>query len=597
MCGIVGWIKKEGIVHPRKCQDSLERIRHRGPDCRQMLFFGESGVCRTTTPDDRAIVPGNGFFGHARLSIIDLEEASNQPFTTDGDSWIVFNGEIYNYIELRSELEAKGHVFSTGSDTEVMLRALQEEGPRAIRKFNGMWSFAYLDRRNGVVLMSRDRYGKKPLFYSHDGEQMVFGSEFKSLFAILGDGARKLNPAFARTFVETGEWMGIHDDGGCYEGIRSIRAGSVSLLDLKTFQFREVFSDENRYSDLPAGLDEDALREMVRDSVRLRLRSDVPLGVLVSGGVDSSIVAASVPEEGKGNVKFFSGDTGHGNDVRFSQIVCEALGVAMVSERVAPGGDILDLMRDMTRQYELPLWLCGNSIGVFQMYRAMARHGLKVVLDGTGGDEVFGGYFNFYAKSVVDDHLCNGRYAELVRFINDCRLHCHFDHRALIRHVASRVFGGHAGGKTPLRDMQIRDITSGHLPGWLYMNDQNSMAHSMEARSPLLDFRLAGCVSLPVDAKFRDGFNKHLLRRAMPESIPDSVRWRRDKQGFRWLPDDLLEKNTAAIEKTIEDSGYVREHLRDYPFRNGDGTLRHHLWTMRLFCVAMLDEVHGISGT
>jgi len=594
MCGITGWIKRNGPVSTNECVTALKKISHRGPDSQKLLFWNKVHHSVFDINSKINPFPSNGFFGHARLSIIDLEKQSNQPFTLDGNSWIIFNGEIYNYVELRKDLEGLGHNFITSSDTEVLLRCILHYGDRCIEYLNGMWSFAFLDLKKQSILFSRDRYGKKPLFYYADDNQFVFGSEFKCIFSIIGEDKRKFNPKFARKFIENGEWDDVYSEENCYSGIKSIAAGTVEKLDLRSFVLSKTFYSKNvfNFSGDPNAFE---LSELVQDSVRIRLRSDVPVGLLVSGGVDSSIIAGFLKQDFARKVHFFAGDTGHGNDLKFSKLVSESIEKQLIIEKVAPDKNVMAVLKEMTSQYELPLWLLGNSIAVFLMYRAMKEHGLKVILDGTGGDEVFGGYFNFYSKSVVDDLLVNKDYLNLGKFIWSCKKHSHYPYQELLKYTIQRINERSSIEEIPLIKYQIFDISHGHLPSWLYMNDQNSMSHSMEARSPLLDYRLSKYVGLPTNQKFHKGYNKYLLRTAMPKTIPQEVAWRRDKQGFRWQPQSLLNDNEKEILNILNKSTYIKKHLSNFSYKKNDGSLIHNIQTLRMFCVALLDDIYFIQ--
>ena len=284
---------------------------------------------------------------------------------------------------------------------------------------------------------------------------------------------------------------------------------------------------------------------------------------------------------------------GGGEDLVFARQVAESLGVPLKIIDVTADDRTLELLTEMTAQYEIPLWLMGNSIAMFQMYRAMAAEGIRVVLDGTGGDEIFGGYFRYYAKNVVSDQYRRRQWRAMWAFLYHCWRHDQYPAKKLVRHLAGLVSGGGRGQTSDFQDLeqaQLSDIRIGNLPSWIYMNDQNSMAHSIESRSPLLDYRLVKYLKLPTAQKFGRGFNKLALRRAIPSNIGDAVRWRRDKQGFRWSPDELVSRNRSQMLQCIHGSAYLKER---YPSKLDEAGKLGQKRLLSLHAVALLDEINA----
>ena len=553
MCGIVAWLcfatARRRDVNSLALQRAVLHLRHRGPDAQRLgVWAPESGLEVFPAAAARTVAAHSYQvgLGHSRLSIVDLSPQSDQPMlSADGRHALVFNGAIYNYLELRDELEGRGCVFRTRSDTEVLLQALIQWGPQALHKLNGMWAFAFFDLEGRSLLLSRDRFGKKPLFQFRDEHSLILASEYKALFAILGEEARELDPGFVDGFLRHERWC-VEGTRSAYRGVESVPAGAVLSVDLEHGRVDTVFEESPRDLFEAAGREPlgddwgEQLAEDLASAVRLRLRSDVPVGVLLSGGVDSSLVAgfAEKLQPAGSGLSWYTGDAGGGNDLHFARRSAETLGVSLTTVDVRADGNALDLLSEMTAQYEIPVWVLGNSIAMFQMYRAMHADGIRVVLDGTGGDEIFGGYFRSYALSAVSDHVAQRSWSDLAGFIYHCWRHGQFPASRLLRHAIRRLQPG-AGAET-LEATQLDDLQAGNLPSWLYMNDQNSMHHSIEARSPLLDARLLTFLRLPATEKFGHGFNKLALRRAMPANLSDDVRWRRDKQGFRWQRDPLV---------------------------------------------------------
>lgn len=578
MCGICVWINRQGRGRSALLAQAIGRLRHRGPDNRNLFLWRGKG--HGTVLDAEGPLPEEGFFAglaHTRLSIIDLADASNQPMLSgDGKRAIIFNGEVYNYLELRRELQAQGAEFRTAGDTEVLLNLLERRGADALRQVNGMWAFALLDLDARTLLLSRDRYGKKPLFYYADDENFIAASEFKAIFAILEafGKKRRVNPHYLTAFLAGKRYPTFGDGQTFYQDIRQVPHGCSLRLGLERFDLQLL--EHNRIGDwLDQEADMEAMGPLIADAVRLRLRSDVPVAVMVSGGVDSSTVAAHVAAdpEARRNTAFYTFPT-NDTDVRYSRTLAEALGISLVEVPAVREEEVGACLEELARQFEVPVNLDVIALPGYLTCRRMAADGIRVVLDGTGGDEVLGGYPNNYIlaldnlrrerrfwralgmKLLVDSWEkqppakrlsrwiqffgrmvwpkaqwpastpmaqaellgANGRVldqAETLAVVADC----------FAREVMTRV-----------GDMQRFELERGLMPSYLFMVDQMSMTHSLEMRSPLLDFRLARYVNMPRRDKFRNGFNKYRLRRLLPAAVPDSVRWRQDKKGFAFSP-------------------------------------------------------------
>ncbi len=604
MCGIVGWLSfRPGGSDVRA--DALARavltLHHRGPDRQRLaLWRPEDGLTEVAAAEASALA-GDRFqvgLGHSRLSIIDLSTQSDQPMVSaDGRYVLVFNGEIYDYVELRAQLEAQGVAFRTRSDTEVLLQALIHWGGDALPRLNGMWAFAFFDTKERSLLAARDRFGKKPLFVHRDAEGLVLGSEYKSLFAILGESRRRLEPAFVDHFVAENRWL-VSGRASAYAGVETVPPGSLLRVDLESGRVESRVVEDagtlvTRLEQPPGPGWEEALGEELRSAVRLRLRSDVPVGILLSGGVDSTLVAGLAARLGEGgDISWYAGDTRKGNDLGFARQVAESLDVPLQVVDVRADEQTLDLVARMTAQYELPVWLLGNSIAMFRMYEAMHAEGIRVVLDGTGGDEIFGGYFRFYARNAVSDQFGRRAWGELASFLYHCWLHGQYPLPRLLRHLGRLVSGrsGPGGAFQSLEAAQLEDIRVGNLPSWIFMNDQNSMAHSVESRSPLLDYRLAKYLKLPAAEKFGKGFNKLALRRALPPDVSDAVRWRRDKQGFSWNADEMVSLHRSRMLQRVHDSAYLKDH---YPAELVEPQQIGAKRLLSLHAVALLDELNA----
>ena len=544
MCGIAGQFALNGGKADAALVGAMaERLRHRGPDGEGSLFSGPVGLA------------------HRRLAIIDLSDEGRQPMTNeDGSIWIVFNGEIYNYLELREELLAAGHRFATATDTEVILHAYEEWGRDCLHRFNGMWAFAIWDERRRELFCARDRLGVKPFYYTTAGDSFLFASEIKALRAHPAVG-RRPNDRMLLTFLAWG--VADHTEETMYDGICQLRPAHFIIVS------ERGVGEPQRYWDVTVnaasqGADDEAaarrVRELLTDAVRLRLRSDVPVGTCLSGGIDSSTITVLIndllraerPESVGERQKTFSicFDDPRFDESRHIDTVVAATGVA--SHRTTPDTDGLweDIERLLYLQDE-PF----ASLSIYAQYCVMrlARDEVKVVLDGQGADEQLAGYIAYqapYLRGLLRQGLV---LAALREAVGSAKNHRSFfswaarqfvvrsERRGLLRGSAPEVLR-YAGS---LDEVLKREVTASNLPLLLHWEDRNSMAFSIEARVPFLDYRLVEYLAdLPLDQKIRGGVTKYVLRQAIRGLVPDAVRCRMDKMGFvtpeeAWMKDEL----------------------------------------------------------
>lgn len=536
MCGLCGVVAPGRPPERESVDRMLAALGHRGPDGHGS--FAEDGVA----------------LGHLRLSIIDLSERGLQPFASeDGRLQLLHNGEIYNYLELRAELESAGHRFRSDTDTEVMLAAYREWGRACVEHFNGMWAFALWDSREHSLLLSRDRLGIKPLYYRRDGDRLAFASE---PWVLAGDATRP-NLRAVRDYLE----QGYLDEGDetFFEGIvRLPPAHNLLVAHDGTVTLERYWALEpSEPPDDPV----QAVRETFLDAVRLQLRSDVPVGTCLSGGIDSSAIAVAVSRLGaeqQQTVTAYFEDKGF-DERKYAQVVVDATH----AEAQWVSFDAADLVADLpeiVRAQGEPFGSTSICAGWYVM-REARRAGLKVMLDGQGGDEILAGYRAFFGYR-LSDLLRGGRLreatAELAAFgaVNGPRwaavalVNPHVGERlrlaarSRLRGTATlvapelravdRVAAGN-GAVFPdrLRRQLHLVLTRRGLPELLRYEDRNSMAHSLEARVPFLDHRLVELLfSLDGGELIRRGETKRVLRRALADLLPPIVRERRDKLGF-----------------------------------------------------------------
>ena len=532
MCGLTGIVDFERPPDRAEVERRLDGLAHRGPDGRDVL------------------VDANACLGHLRLAIIDLSDAGLQPMERNG-LHLLHNGEIYNYLEVRDELRGRGHRFSTGTDSEVILAAYREWGERCVEHFNGMWAFVIWDAESRTFFASRDRLGVKPFYYRHAGARFEFASEPW----LLSTGRANIGPV--RDYLE----QGYLDQGDetFFEGVLRLPPGHSLRFDrhgLRRWRYWSL-EDSAPPSDAVA-----AVRETVLDAVRLQLRSDVPVGTCLSGGIDSSSIAVAVAAQGhehQKTVTAYFDDPGF-DERPFARAVVERTG-AEAHWVTFDDDDLVDNLPSIVEAQGEPFGSTSICAGWYVM-REAKRAGLTVMLDGQGGDEVFAGYRASFGYRIAD-LLRTGRVIEAIRELRSFAL-VHGPRWSAVAlatpHVPERArlaARGRVRGSAALVAPALGDVTTTHasgngavfpdrlrqqlhvlltrrgLPELLRYEDRNSMAHSLEARVPLLDHRLVELAfSLPGDELIRGGETKSVLRRALSDLLPPAVAARRDKLGF-----------------------------------------------------------------
>lgn len=588
----------------------MDRLRHRGPDGAGLWDHGE--VC----------------LGHRRLSIIDLASGQQPMSTPDGRYTTTYNGEIYNYVELRKALAEQGHSFRTRSDTEVLLQNYAVHGPEGLHRLNGMFAFAVWDQNTRTLFAARDRLGVKPLYYFWNGHRFVFASEIK---AILVDPEVKTAPDY-EAIASYLAYQYVPSDRTFFAGIRKLLPGHYLTLS----QHKHELVVEQYWSPvrpIEPGLTEadaaEGLRELLKDSVRMRLRSDVPVGVHLSGGVDSSSVAAFAASAAERRLQSFTGKFTHPpgfDESPYAREVAKVLG--MDYHEIEPdASEFLPIWRRLVWFMDEPVAGPG-AIPQFVVSRLAAQH-VKVVLGGQGGDELFGGY-NWYRLTAAlylikrlglgralggsrDWPLLRGALGDyglrrLARAAMQTGLS--LDWSSMHRELWQYSFGfpsrerrqlitvpglngvdvGGPAGLSTAGDLLTYDVQN-YLPALLTVEDRTSMAASLESRVPLLDFRIAELAQkLPADLRMPAGTaNKPVLRRAVQGITPSFVLDRKDKKGFptplgAWLRGEgRATAHTVLLGPTSRTAGrlfhrQVVEHLLDTHWQGADRSRQ--LWML-----------------
>ncbi len=537
-------------------------LRHRGPDDEGYVAIeAVSGLavplpgddtpasCRSgalpflpggeTRPDAAGVV-----LAARRLAILDLTPSGHQPLSSpDGRDWIVHNGEIYNYVELRDELSARGHRFAGTSDTEVALAAYREWGTGCFERFNGMWAQTIWDGARARLVLARDRFGVKPLYVVENADGIAFASEIKALLEA-SVAATRPNQAVIRRFLETGRIDAMAGQT-CFADVRQVEAGTFVEYDLGG-PLRPTRYYSPHAGESATGEDGERVRGLLDDAVRLRLRSDVPVGSCLSGGLDSSSIAALAQRRLAGSgvrlesFTFAAGDPPH-DERRYAQAVADATGAR--ARFAAQPDDLPAAVEAVSREQDEPFG--SASVVAQRQVMALAReHGTKVLLDGQGGDEVLAGY-KYYVAARLADELRSGRPVSWARNLVAGRRNALLSAGWLLRATAGELRRRRHTGER-LREEQLEDVRE-HLPALLHYEDRNSMAFSIETRLPFLDYRFVELgLALPGKTKIDDGWTKLALRRAFDADLPAQVVWRRDKVQFSvpqdaWLAGPLRE--------------------------------------------------------
>ncbi|HWE82665.1 MAG TPA: asparagine synthase (glutamine-hydrolyzing) [Gaiellaceae bacterium] len=600
MCGIAG-VLDAGAADGRRVYRMTMALRHRGPDDEgyvattsdQAVFLGGPDTVPGCLPPGSPRVPDAEFPGGAdvvlgvrRLAILDPSPAGHQPMGSAAGRFIVHNGEIYNYRELRTELAAFGHRFMGGSDTEVALAAYEQWGTDCFGRFNGMWATAIWDRPRGTLVLARDRFGVKPLYLAAaPAGGLAFASEIKALLAG-GVTARPHEPSLS-TFLDTGR-IDVSGAATCFDGIEQVEPGTFVEYPLEGTPAATRFY--RLAPRVPASRDAAAeLVSLLDDAVALRLRSDVPVGSCLSGGLDSSAIVSLAqsrldPNAERMRTFTFAAAAAQIDETRFATAVADRAG-AEAYFATAPD--------DMAEQVLATAWdqdepIGSGSVVAQRLVMALAHaNGAKVLLDGQGGDEVLAGY-SYYRPARLADLVVSLRLAravsELRSSVGNDGLTAAWLGRATLGELRRR-----RPGHGRLVSRQLDDIRL-HLPALLHYEDRNSMAFSIEARLPFLDYRIVELgLGLPGATKIAAGWTKAILRHALESRLPADVVWRRDKVQFsvpqvdwlrgplRELAGDLLSGPSFAA-RPVADAGAAHSLLARIDVL--DGTEADRLWRL-----------------
>ncbi len=619
MCGIAGFISlnNQPVSAATRCLDVMNHLqRHRGPDGKGTWVHKQSHVG----------------FGHRRLSIIDLTEAAGQPMTDGQGNWVTFNGEIYNYRELRSELGEEN--FKTTSDTEVILHAWRRWGEGCVNHFRGMFAFALWDESSRTLFCSRDRFGIKPFYYCTVNNTLYFASEAKALLSFLPaieTDLEGLKDYLAFQFCLAGKTL--------FKGVQELLPAHsliVSSGTVRTRRYWEVYY--NLDFDHTPKYFEEHISELLAESVNFHLRSDVPLGAYVSGGLDSSSIASIASRDVSTPFAGFTGKFTLGpeyDESVYARAVGEECGFPIHETDITAADFIQNIQKVI---YHLDCPVAGPGSFPQYMVSALAARHRKVVLGGQGGDEIFGGYTRYLIayfeqcikaaiegttrtgnfivtyESIIPNLVALKQYKPLLQEFWRDGLFDDMDRRyfRLINrapHLGEEVRWEELGNYSPYEtfrsiftsdnvgkksyfDMMTHFDFKTLLPALLQVEDRVSMAHGLESRVPLLDHPLVEfAATIPADSKFRDGEMKHVFKRAIQPFLPEVIYNRTDKMGFptplnQWLKNeahdfvrDTLTSRTALSRDLIDNRLVMEKISTESKFgRNIWGLLSLELW-------------------
>ncbi len=584
MCGIAGIIQTEPRLDMEQIRQMTDALAHRGPDGEGHWKNNNSEV----------------LFGHRRLSIIDLSDAGCQPLHYRERYTIVHNGEIYNYKELREELEKKGYSFSSRTDTEVIVAAYDQWKKDCVKRFDGMFSFAIWDESEKELFAARDRFGEKPFFYTYGQGQLLFASEMKALWKA---GIEKLpNQKMLFNFITIGYTDNPSQPGETFfENIFKLPPASVLSFNLNNEPVIEKYWDLDPSLQNKNISDDDAIEnfnELMKISVNRRLRSDVSIGTSLSGGIDSSSVIAIAKGMTDAQLKAFTAVfPGFEKDESvYAKQVADKFGLSHFTTSITAEG-LLDDWEKLSYHHEEPF----GSASVFPQFKVFQKakeQNTKVLLDGQGADEILAGYHKYYkwywrelyrarklsrSKELrsAQEHGVNEKFGlknMIAAYFPDFSTIV-LERQYLLKAIRHEDLT-HEFVKLQSKEAYYTAPSHYHLNGVLYFNtithgleellryaDRNAMAHGCEARLPFLSHELVEFIfSLPSHFKIRQGWTKWILRESMKEKLPDTITWRKDKIGFEppqrsWMENADLQSAIRDAKKILIDEGVLKKEV------------------------------------
>jgi len=606
MCGIAGIYNSHGIE--LKEVHSLSKIlKHRGPDD-EGFYIANKEFAQTCRGNDTISelqelkhlsefnIQANLALVHRRLSILDVSELGHQPYVSDDENYVlIFNGEVYNYKEIRKKLQQKGHSFKSDSDTEVVLKSFMEWGNTCVSRFVGMWAFTIYNKRENTLTLSRDRYGIKPLYYFHNNDCFAFASEIKALLK-LKDIDKSLSDENLGSYLAFGTTSNPYQN--LFQNILDVDPGCNYIYNLSTQNIvkENYFSVEDQLPENRNSAHSNNLKfeELFNQSMGLHLRSDVEVGSCLSGGLDSSAIVYSASQQlvGKSLKTFTAAFQNKSVDESdYAKLVANQLTNVKDIYTYPTAKTLVADMDKMMYHQDLPI----GSTSIFAQWEVMKcvnQNQVKVLLDGQGADEVLGGYYNFAGIHLIE-LLKSLKFVRFLREYNQLkrnftpqmknavlraayyylpqklqqklrakeRLSYNFIKSEKLNELGLEI--PKRGGKTFEEHVNL-SIQYG-MYELLRYEDRNSMAFSVESRVPFLDHRLVDFVrGLPNNQKINGGWTKYVLRKMLDKKLDDKVVWRKDKKGFVTPQQDWKNELMTSLTTELKDSDMPSLMDREY---------------------------------
>ncbi len=587
MCGICGILSFNSTVDIDQLLSMTRVLRHRGPDDEGFILCNtRKGIVKSFHHDESIDevknklprlennIKANLGFGFRRLSILDLTEHGHQPMQfEDAGLWIVFNGEIFNYIEIREELIKKGYVFKSNTDTEVILKSYYELGEECVNKFNGMWAFAIWDPKESKLFCSRDRFGIKPFYYNYKpGVHFIFASEIKSILQVI-----RPQPNYQTLYDYFYYGYSDHNERTFFEDIKQLRGGHKLVLQNGNLSIKRFYKINNLPISDSLKKSKEIIRELLFDTVKIMLRSDVPIGYTLSGGIDSSSIVCIASKINRSSNNTFS-LIYPGENLDESFYIKKVIEKTSVNPHfVSPTSE--DFLKDLDKfiWYQEEPFVGISYFGEFKLRELTRNNNVTVSLEGQGADEIFTGYTSLF-RPYFFDLLSEFRWTQLLR---EYKLFHHYSGnlKQIVKAYivnGKKISSGNLSRKYPYLNVEFFADISDHLdeferfnsgsylndtlyemliytsiPQQLVRADKNSMAFSVECRFPYLDYRLVEyAINLHYTYKIWNGLTKYVLREAIKDLLPLEVYNRKDKIGF-------------AIPHNIFNNDIFKKHLYD----------------------------------
>ena len=574
MCGIAGYIGRE-IISGGRLSNCLSLMNRRGPDHQSYSDW--------VTPDGRNVV-----LLHSRLNIIDLNDRSNQPFIV-GSKSMVYNGELYNYLEVKAELAALGRNFSTTSDTEVLLHAIDYYGIDGLDRCEGMWGLAIYDQNNGSLMLSRDRFGEKPLYTLNTTDGLYFGSEIKFIFQLMGQRSDVDFNQLHRYMINGYKSLN-KKPGTFFKGVRELPPGTVMVVgDGGAIHEQNYWAAEYKPNNTMSYLDAvEQTRELLIRSVELRLRSDVPIAFCLSGGVDSNALISIAKEIHSYDVHGFTivDQDERYNEMSMAQLAIDTHKISHTQVHVETK-DFLSRLRTLIRQHDAPVSTI-NYYAHWLLMQSISDHGYKISVSGTAADELFSGYYDhhlLYMHALQDDPenlaLAIANWQKHIKpivrnpllqdphaFIKNPnqREHIYLNAEGFEEFLIddwSEAFTEENYTDDLMRNRMLNELFHEIVPVILHEDDLNAMYFSIENRSPFLDRNLFEfALTIPNCHLVKDGRAKAVLRDAVRGITADPIIDHRKKMGFNAPIHSFLDVNDRQVREYLLDDGPIFDYIR-----------------------------------